>query len=113
MCGLGASGLTRFNLFLRDRFVCQYCGDPERAHLRPRHPARAGRPHHLGECRDRLRALQSAQGRTHSGAGPHEPQPPPDPPDQLAAPGTWPSFPPNFLHETWRDYLYWDIELEA
>jgi len=21
-------------------------------------------------------------------------------------------FPPNFLHETWRDYLYWDVELE-
>jgi hypothetical protein len=22
-------------------------------------------------------------------------------------------FPPNYLHETWRDWLYWDIELEA
>ena len=22
-------------------------------------------------------------------------------------------FPPNYLHESWRDYLYWDIELEA
>jgi 5-methylcytosine-specific restriction endonuclease McrA len=21
------------------------------------------------------------------------------------------SFPPNHLHETWRDYLYWDVEL--
>jgi hypothetical protein len=21
-------------------------------------------------------------------------------------------FPPNYLHETWRDWLYWDIELE-
>ena len=21
-------------------------------------------------------------------------------------------FPPNFLHESWMDYLYWDIELE-
>jgi hypothetical protein len=21
-------------------------------------------------------------------------------------------FPPNFLHETWCDYLYWDVELE-
>jgi hypothetical protein len=21
-------------------------------------------------------------------------------------------FPPNFLHETWRDYLYWDVELD-
>jgi 5-methylcytosine-specific restriction endonuclease McrA len=23
------------------------------------------------------------------------------------------AFPPNYLHETWRDWLYWDVELEA
>jgi len=22
------------------------------------------------------------------------------------------SFPPNFLHESWRDFLYWDSELD-
>jgi hypothetical protein len=22
-------------------------------------------------------------------------------------------FPPGFLHESWRDFLYWDSELEA
>ena len=22
-------------------------------------------------------------------------------------------FPPHFLHETWHDWLYWDVELEA
>ena len=22
------------------------------------------------------------------------------------------SFPPNYLHESWTDYLYWDSELE-
>ena len=22
-------------------------------------------------------------------------------------------FPPNYLHQSWIDYLYWDIELEA
>ena len=21
------------------------------------------------------------------------------------------NFPPNFLHESWMDYLYWDVEL--
>ena len=21
-------------------------------------------------------------------------------------------YPPNYLHESWKDYLYWDIELE-
>ena len=22
------------------------------------------------------------------------------------------AFPPNYLHVSWRDYLYWDVELE-
>jgi len=22
------------------------------------------------------------------------------------------SFPPNFLHQSWGDYLYWDTELD-
>ncbi|MFM8801235.1 MAG: HNH endonuclease, partial [Tagaea sp.] len=22
------------------------------------------------------------------------------------------AFPPNFLHESWRDFLYWDSELD-
>jgi hypothetical protein len=22
------------------------------------------------------------------------------------------NFPPNYLHESWRDFLYWDSELE-
>ena len=22
------------------------------------------------------------------------------------------AFPPNYLHDSWRDYLYWDVELE-
>jgi 5-methylcytosine-specific restriction endonuclease McrA len=23
------------------------------------------------------------------------------------------AFPPNYLHESWRDFCYWDAELEA
>ncbi|GBO80276.1 HNH endonuclease [Acetobacter aceti NRIC 0242] len=23
------------------------------------------------------------------------------------------AFPPNYLHDSWRDYLYWDVELES
>lgn len=23
------------------------------------------------------------------------------------------AFPPNYLHESWSDYLYWDVELET
>jgi hypothetical protein len=23
------------------------------------------------------------------------------------------AFPPNYLHQSWRDFLYWDTELET
>ena len=23
------------------------------------------------------------------------------------------NFPPNYLHKSWMDYLYWDVELES
>jgi hypothetical protein len=32
-------------------------------------------------------------------------------PEQLQNVGR--KFPPNHLHESWMDYLYWDAELEA
>ena len=59
---------TRFNVFLRDRFQCQYCGTPEDLtfdHVIPRH---RGGAHDLGECRRRLLALQSQEGRHDAGA---------------------------------------------
>ena len=54
---------TRFNVFLRDRFTCQYCGakdDLTFDHLIPR--SRGGHDP-LGQRRRRLRAVQPAQGR--------------------------------------------------
>ena len=54
---------TRFNVFLRDRFSCQYCGEPypvARPDLRPSGAALARRPHDLDQRRHRLRHLQSA-----------------------------------------------------
>ena len=51
---------TRFNLFLRDEFSCQYCGsrgDLTFDHVVPR----ARRRDKLGKCRGRLFALQPAQ----------------------------------------------------
>ena len=53
---------TRFNLFLRDEFRCQYCGakgDLTFDHVVPR--ARGG-PDELGERGGGLRALQSQEG---------------------------------------------------
>ena len=55
---------SRLNIYARDDNTCQYCAQklPRTvAQPRPRHPARAGRPHHLGERRLLLRAVQPAR----------------------------------------------------
>lgn len=107
---------TRFNVFLRDCFACQYCRDAFPAqdltfdHVIPR--SQGGRTTwqnvvaSCGPCNLRK------GGRTPKQAGvplirrPEEPS-------------TWElqengrGFPPNFLHESWNDFLYWDTELET
>ena len=84
---------TRFNLFLRDRFRCVYCGVAQGADLRPCRAARPGRADDLGECRHRLRAVQSQEGRAHAAPGAHAHRARADPPDQLAAAGPWQELP--------------------
>ncbi len=49
---------TRFNVFLRDRFTCQYCGDKDDPDLRPPCSPLARRSDPLGQRRHSLRALQ-------------------------------------------------------
>ena len=84
---------TRFNLFLRDRFLCVYCGSHRELTFDPVVPRAQGgrtpRQAHMHIHRDPLRPT-SWQLQDHGK-----------------------SFPPNYLHQSWRDYLYWDIELEA
>ena len=55
---------TRFNVFLRDRFSCQYLRRARRSDLRSPDPALARRPHDLEQRRRRLLAVQSAQGQS-------------------------------------------------
>ena len=57
---------TRFNVFLRDRFHCQYCGEQlrdQRTHVRPCRAEVARWPYCLGQRRDRLQPLQSPEGQ--------------------------------------------------
>ena len=57
---------TRFNVFLRDRFTCQYCGEAFRlfgTDVRACHPALTRRPDDLVEHRHGLHALQHRQGQ--------------------------------------------------
>ena len=106
---------TRFNVFLRDRFACQYCGDTPGTseltfdHVIPR--SRGGQTswdNVVAACSDcnliKGNRLPDVCGMIPARA-PVEPTN-----HRLQSNGR--AFPPNFLHESWRDFLYWDSELE-
>ncbi len=107
---------TRFNLFLRDRFTCQYCG----------FNAGNGReltfdhviPRRLGgkTCWENITsACPSCNlkkgGRTPKGAGMRLLTKPVRP-TVYGIQNIGRSYPPNYLHDSWRDFLYWDSELD-
>ena|SRR5665213_3979251 len=104
---------TRFNLFLRDAFACQYCGaadDLTFDHIIPR--SRGGRTTWENIVTACARCNLTKGGRTPREAGMH-PHCTPERPSMRQLHERGRRFPPHFLHESWLDYLYWDIELEA
>jgi 5-methylcytosine-specific restriction endonuclease McrA len=106
---------TRFNVFLRDSFECQYCTDAMPAHdltfdhVIPR--SRGGRTTWenvvtaCGPCN--LRKGSKLPRECHM-----FPVQTPRQPTSWELQDNGRAFPPNHLHESWRDYLYWDSELE-
>ncbi len=104
---------TRFNLFLRDEFTCQYCGarhDLTFDHVLPRalggvtsweNVVAACAACNLKKGSKTLR--QSGMSLRRRPARPSA--------QQLIDTGR--RFPPQYLHESWTDFLYWDVELEA
>ena len=106
------SAFTRFNLFLRDEFACQYCGSRGRMtfdHVVPRsHGGRTTWNNVVAACaacnlRKGSRTLAEARMRLRR--KPRQPTP-----SELLNAGR--KFPPNYLHQSWMDFLYWDAELE-
>ncbi|HTQ13323.1 MAG TPA: HNH endonuclease [Rhizomicrobium sp.] len=103
---------TRFNVFLRDRFECQYCGaddDLTFDHLIPR--SRGGRTtweNVVTACAP-CNLLKGGRLSHHCGMYPSTP---PHRPSVTELRNHGRLFPPNYLHESWADYLYWDSELE-
>lgn len=106
---------TRFNVFLRDQWECQYCADDFKTHeltfdhVIPR--SRGGRTEWeniVAACRD----CNTQKGNQM----PHEakmyPTREPREPTLFELQDRGRKFPPNFLHESWGDFLYWDTELE-
>src|SRR3990167_1981657 len=103
---------TRFNLFLRDRFACQYCGsgkDLTFDHVVPRRLG--GRTTWENVATACAPCNLKKGGRTPQQAHMNLVRPIRPTSWQLHQHGK--AFPPGYLHETWRDWLYWDIELEA
>ena len=102
---------TRFNLFLRDRFRCVYCGSGKELtfdHVLPR--AQGGRTMWENVATACAPCNLRKGGRTPGEARMHIQRDPIRPTSwQLQEHGR--AFPPNYLHESWRDYLYWDVEL--
>jgi 5-methylcytosine-specific restriction endonuclease McrA len=106
---------TRFNVFLRDGFTCQYCDFKRPApeltfdHVIPR--ARGGRT----SWENVVTACGACNLRKGSKL-PREcnmiPRQEPRRPTSWELQDRGRGFPPNYLHESWRDCLDWDSELE-
>jgi len=105
---------TRFNVFLRDEWCCQYCGEQFKTqeltfdHVIPR--SRGGRTawtNVVAACQD----CNTLKGNKM----PHEckmfPLQEPKQPSIHKLQDLGRKFPPSFLHESWMDFLYWDTEL--
>jgi 5-methylcytosine-specific restriction endonuclease McrA len=107
---------TRFNVFLRDSFCCQYCGKPFPTHdltfdhVIPR--SRGGRTSWTNVvtacscCNLRKGSDMPRECDMFPMTAPYQPTA-----YQLQENGR--AFPPGFLHESWRDFLYWDSELDS
>ncbi len=104
---------TRFNVFLRDGFACQYCGSPEDLtfdHLIPRSKGGLTTWENVITACSPCNLRKSDKLAEDIGMLPrHRPFAPTV--FHLQKMGR--RFPPNHLHESWLDYLYWDAELEA
>ena len=107
---------TRFNVFLRDGFSCQYCGqsfptpDLTFDHLVPR--SRGGRTTWTNVVTACTRC-NLAKGNRLPQEAHMLPRIPPHQPTRYILQERGRAFPPNYLHESWRDFLYWDSVLEA
>lgn len=108
-----APAFTRFNLFLRDGFQCVYCGSGNELTFDHVHPRRLGGQtswdNIVAAC---TKCNLKKGGRTPAQAGMVINRAPRQPSIyELQAQGR--RFPPGYLHESWLDFLYWDLELQT
>ena len=104
---------TRFNLFLRDQFSCQYCGSKDNLtfdHVVPRSRGGITSWENVVAACSRCNLKKGARSLRESGLTLRKPPRAPGA-EELRNMGR--KFPPNHLHESWIDFLYWDAELDA
>lgn len=107
---------TRFNVFLRDIWTCQYCGktfvthELTFDHVIPRSKGGVASWENIVTCCHRCNCLKGNKLPYESGMFPIKP---PRQPSNMELYRNGKHFPANFLHESWNDYLYWDVELES
>ncbi len=105
---------TRFNVFLRDGFACQYCGggfpseDLTFDHVIPRSRGGMTSWENVVTACSPCNLAKGSRLPRETGMNPRR---------RPRRPTAWElqengrAFPPNHLHESWRDFLYWDAEL--
>lgn len=108
---------TRFNVFLRDVFSCQYCGnrfptqDLTFDHVIPR--CRGGKTN----WENVVTACVSCNHSKGRKVLPELPglklKRPPKEPSNIELQSNARKFPPQYLHESWRDYVYWSQSMEV
>ncbi|ABD54883.1 HNH endonuclease [Jannaschia sp. CCS1] len=104
---------TRFNLFLRDHFSCQYCGatgDLTFDHVVPRASGGVTSWENVVAACSKCNLRKGSRSLRHSGLSLRRA---PRQPEAAELHNQGRKFPPNYLHESWMDFLYWDSELEA
>ena len=104
---------TRFNLFLRDEFLCQYCGsrgDLTFDHVVPRAAGGITSWENVVAACAPCNLKKGSKSLRHAGLSLRKPPRQPGA-EELRNMGR--RFPPNHLHESWLDFLYWDAELDA
>ena len=108
-----APAFTRFNLFLRDGFQCVYCGSPDELTFDHVLPRRLGGKTSWTNIVAACSGCNLRKGGRHPKQSGMSPRSRPYQPTmhELQAQGR--RFPPNHLHDSWLDYLYWDVELEG